>query len=53
MCDQCERLFFECNTGLYCCGYWSSEDEIIATDCVPDVSFNKNRECKVIERLTK
>lgn len=51
MCEQCERLFFESASGLYCCGYWSSEEELIAIDSVPDVSFDKyKKECKVIAR---
>lgn len=48
MCEQCERLFFEDNSGLYCCGYWSSEDELIAIDSVPYESFYKeNGLCKL------
>ena len=51
MCEQCERLFFESNSGLYCCGYWSSEEELVAIDSVPDVSFDKyKKECRIIAR---
>ena len=44
MCENCNRCWFENSIGLYMCGYWSSDEEIISIDCIPELSF-KNGEC--------
>lgn len=35
MCNECERLFLDSSTNLYCCGFWSSEEELVAIDSIP------------------
>lgn len=49
MCSKCERCFLDKGTKLYCCGFWSSEDELVAIDSVPSESFNKDGTCKFKE----
>jgi len=46
-CNKCERCFLDSSTNLYCCGFWSSDDELVAIDSVPDESF-ENEICKFI-----
>lgn len=45
MCDECQRLFLDSDTNLYCCGFWSSEDELVAIDSVPEESFDGDGCC--------
>lgn len=51
MCNgECDRLFIEDGTFLYCCGFWSGHDEVVAIDSVPSESFDKNGKCKFFEK---
>ena len=47
MCNECERLFLDSSTNFYCCGFWSSEEELVAIDSIPYESFEEEtRVCK-------
>lgn len=49
MCENCNRCWFDNSVGLYMCGYWSSEEEIVSIDCVPNESFEDDGTCKLYE----
>jgi len=48
MCDKCKRCWFDSCSGLYICGFWSS-DELVAIDSVPSESFEENGTCNFFE----
>lgn len=49
MCENCNRYWFDNSVGLYMCGFWSNDDELVAIDCVPSESFKDDGTCKFYE----
>ena len=48
MCDKCKRCWFDNNSLMYMCGFWSG-DELVSIDCVPSESFELDGTCKFYE----